>query len=192
MTEPANGRLNAFHEAVVAHLAAELGAGYTVEEGFGPFNVDELAAYGARAPAVKVAITGPGSLEWYSDGTQRATLTVFAYVVTRNAPAMPAHKAAQALAERVATRLHKQTYGLVYVEPPQGVEIDNLYSGKLREKAGANIALFAVSWQQAVYVTATTVEVPPPPTDPLPEFDIAVDGLDAGDASPLASQSQTP
>lgn len=186
MTEPVNGRLNAFQEAVVAHLKAQL-PGYPIEEGFGPFNVDELAAYGAKAPVVKVAITGPGPIEWFSAGDQRCTLTVFAYVVTRAAPQMPAHKSAQQLAEAVATRLHKQTYGLTFVEPPQAVAIDNLYSGKLRERAGANIALFSVSWEQAVYIGATTAEVPPPPTDPLPEFDIAIDGLDAGETSPLAS-----
>lgn len=186
MTEPVNGRLNAFHEAVVAFLAAELGAGYAVEEGFGPFNVDELAAYGARAPAVKVAITGPGPVEWVPDGTQRADLTVFAYVVTRAAPGLPAHKAAQQLAERVATRLHKRTFGLAYVDPPQGMEIDNLYSGKLREKAGANIALFGVSWTQAIYIAAEPVPVPQPPTDPLPDFEISIDGVDPGDGEPLA------
>lgn len=186
MTEPVNGRLNAFHEAVVAFLAAELGAGYAVDEGFGPFNVDELAAYGAKAPAVKVAITGPGPVEWFADGTQCADLTVFAYVVTRASPGLPAHKAAQQLAERVATRLHKRTFGLRYVDPPQGMEIDNLYSGKLRERAGASIALFGVSWTQAIYIAATPPPVPDPPVDPLPEFDITIDGVDPGDATPLA------
>lgn len=186
MTEPVNGRFNAFHEAVVAHLAAGLGQGYKVEEHFGPFNVDELAALGANAPLVKVAITGPSAVEWCPSGNQRADLVVFAFVVTRTTAQMIAHKGAQALAERVAARLHKQTFGLVFVEPPQALEINNLYSGKLRQMAGAaNVALFAVSWSQCVYFGAETAPLPDPPTDPTPEIDIAFEG---DPVSPLAGE----
>jgi hypothetical protein len=184
------GRFNTFHEAVVADLTTAL-TPIAVQEHFGPFNVDELQAFGARAPACLVSITGPSPTRPRATGDREADLVVMAFIVTRSTPTQLAHKAAQDIAERLAARVHKNTFGLRFVEPPQDVQIDNLYSGKLRQAGGAGVALFAVSWQQLVIFGLETAPVPDPADVPAtpPEFSFSVDGDPPSDPSPLAGAS---
>lgn len=167
------GHFNAFHEAVIADLAEAL-PGVVVEEHFGPFDLAELGTAGARAPFIKVAITGPSATSARATGDREADLVVAAFVVTRSSPQLAAHKAAAALAERIAARLHRKTFGLRFVEPPRDIQIDNHYSTKLREKASAGIALFSVSWQQVVVFGIETAPLPVlVPIAPPPAFDAA-------------------
>lgn len=171
---PVTGRFNAFHEAVTADLKSAL-AGVAVDEHFGPFLLEELAAYGAKAPAVRVSVAGPSPTAARSSGDREASLVVAAFVITKGEPRRPAHKSALDLAERIAARIHRGTFGLSYCEPPTEVVIENHYSGKLREHAG-NVALFSVSWSQLVVFGIDTAPLPAtdaPPTDHSAiEFDV--------------------
>ena len=164
--QPPTGNFNRFHEAVTADLKAAL-TGVAVDEHFGPFELDELKSYAVKAPAVRVSIAGPSHTDAMSTGGREAHLVVAAFVVTKAAPNWPAHKSAMDLAERIAARIHRRTFGLTFVEPPRDVIIENLYSGKLREFSGS-VALFSVSWTQRVQFGLETAPLPVP-APPQPE-----------------------
>jgi hypothetical protein len=161
------GHFNQFHEALTAYLKAAL-PGVSVEEHFGAFDLDELKTYGAKAPAVRVSLTGPSPTTAISTGIREAHLVCAAFVVTKSAPNRPAFKDAHDLSELIAARVHRQTFGLGFCEPPKDVVIDNLYSGKLREFAGG-VALFSVSWTQVVQFGLETA--------PLPVATVSPDGV---------------
>lgn len=159
MTTPAPGRFRQLRAALIADLGTTF-APIPVEPHFGPFDLAALKTFGARAPVVKVSITGPNQTRARSSGDREADIVVAAYVITKATAGLSADDAALDLAEAVAARIHKKTFGLKFVEPPQDVQIDNLYSGKLGEAAGANLALFSVSWQQLVIFGAATAPDP--------------------------------
>jgi hypothetical protein len=152
------GHFNQLHEAVTAALKGLL-TGVSVEEHSGPFDLDELKAYGAKAPAVRVSLTGPSPTAARSTGNREATLVVAAYIITKAAPNRPAFKDANDIAERIAANVHNKTFGCAFCEPPKDVVIDNLYSGKVREFAGS-LALQSVSWTQLVQFGVETAPVP--------------------------------
>ncbi len=175
MTAPAPGRFRQFRAAVVADLAT-IFAPIPVEAHFGAFDLAALKTFGAKAPVVKVSITGPSATRPRSAGDREADLVVAAYVITKASPALSADDMALDLAEAVAARIHKRTFGLKFVEPPQDIEITNHFSGKLGEAAGATLALFSVSWTQLVVFGTSSapdpasLAVPPPGTVIAPEF----------------------
>lgn len=155
MTTPAPGRFRQARAAIVADLAAAF-APIPVEPHFGPFDVATLKAIGAKAPVVKLAIVGPNPTRPRAGGDREADLMVSAFIVMKSVPGLGADDAALDLAETIAARIHKRTFGLKFLEPPCEVVIDNHWSGKLLEAAGANLALFSVSWSQLViFGTAT-------------------------------------
>lgn len=160
------GHFNQFHEAVTAHLKALLPT-VSVEEHSGGFDLDELKTYGAKAPAVRVSLTGPSPSSARADGNREAHLVVAAFIVTKSAPNRPAFKDGNDIAERIAASIHRQTFGCAFCEPPKDVDIHNLYSGKLREYSGA-LALQSVSWTQLVQFGVATAPLPVA-AEPLPE-----------------------
>lgn len=172
---PPAGRFRQFRAAVVADLA-QVFAPIAVEPHFGAFDLAALKTFGTKAPVVKVSITGPSTTRPRSAGDREADLVVAAYVITRGTPALSADDMALDLAEAVAARIHKRTFGLKFAEPPQDIEIVNHYSGKLGEAAGATLALFSVSWTQLVIFGTSTAPdpaslvVPPPGTAIEPEY----------------------
>ena len=172
------GHFNAFHEALTADLKAAL-APVSVEEHFGPFDLSELKAYGATLPAVRVAISGPSATLARSSGDREASLVVAIFVITGTQPRVPAHKPGLDLCERIAAHVHRKTFGLVYVEPPVDVVIENHYSAELR-RHGGGLALFSVAWNQVVHFGVATAPIPPrlPPTSsapvPVPVIDFEV------------------
>lgn len=163
------GHFNRLHEAVTTHLKAAL-APVPVEEHYGPFDIAELANLGKGAPIVLVSMVGPDPTAARSTGNREADKVMAAFVVTRSTKDQPAHKAANDLAERISACLHRQTFGLRFVEPARDITIDNLYSAKLRERSGAGIALMSVSWMQLIQFGIETAPLPtrtdPPAGDP--------------------------
>lgn len=181
-----SGHFNQLRNAIVADLSTAL-APIPVEKHFGPFNVEDLKALGARAPVVKLSITGPSSTRPRAAGDREADLVVAAFLITRSTPQVPADEIALDLAEHLAARIHKRTFGCAFAEPPQDVIIDNHWTGKLLEAAGANLALFSVSWQQLViFGTASAPAAAGIVAPPGTAIDWGVEG--AGEPTPILTE----
>jgi phage gp37-like protein len=158
LTHVTQGRISAFHDALTAYLAAHL-PGVKVDQHFGQFDLEEFKSFGATAPAVRVSLAGPSHTLALSSGDREAHLVCAAFVITK-AHRLPAHRQASDLAEFISARVHRQTYGLTFCQPPADIQIENHYSSKLRELAGAGVGLFSVSWVQSVRYGLATAPLP--------------------------------
>ena len=160
LTHSSQGRLSSFHEALTAQLAAWL-PGVGVEQHYGEFDGGELQAFGARTPAVRVSIAGPSHTLGVASGEREALLVCAAFVITAATAKVPAQRSASDLSEFIAARIHRQTFGLAFCEPPTDIQIDNHYSAALRKAAGgAGMALFSVSWVSCVRFGLATAPFP--------------------------------
>jgi hypothetical protein len=159
LTIPA-GNFSVFHAGVTAYLKGLL-TGITVEEHFGGFDFGELKNFGGRCPFIKVSVAGPSHTRARSTGDREADLVVAAFVVTEAKPNRPAHHQASDLSEIIAAHIHRNTFGLAFCEPPVEIVMENHYAGAVRERSGAQLALFSVSWQQTVQFGLTTAPLEP-------------------------------
>jgi hypothetical protein len=159
LTHVQQGRLSSFHDALTAFLKLHL-PGVDVDQHYGEFDIDELKSFGVTAPAVRVSIAGPSHTLALASGGREALLVCAAFVITK-ATKVPAQRSASDLSEFISARIHRQTFGLTFAEPPTDVQIENHYSAALRKNLGAaNMALFSVSWVQTVRFGLPTAPLP--------------------------------
>lgn len=136
---------------VAAAIAAALPGLREAEAHAGRFDLDELAAFTARAPAVRVALlrVGPGR-EMSGPSIQREA-RLAAFVVTRDAPGLPRDRAAAAIAQRLLTLIANNRWSLADLGQAREAEAENLYSKGAR---GQGVSLWAVSWLQPLALEA--------------------------------------
>lgn len=115
----------------------------------GRFDLAELKAFSARAPAVRVALLSVGA-EARAGGPQRRwTARLAAFVVTRDAPGLDRAASAAAIVQRILLLADGARWGVAAFGPAYGIEAQNLYGAGTR---GAGVALWAVQWRQPVAV----------------------------------------
>jgi len=125
----------------------------------GRFDLDELRAFMARAPAVRVAALG------IDQGTEAGgpvlwrEIDLAAFVVTRPAPQLAAADAALAIVQRLLEFVPGRRWAETCLGQARAVAARNLYSGGARD---SGVALWAVTWSQPVQLET------PAPGEPLP------------------------
>ena len=160
LSHVSQGRLSSFHDALTAYLQRHL-PGVDVDQHYGQFDFEELKSFGAKTPAVRVSIAGPSHSLALASGGREALLVCAAFVVTAATAKVPAQRSASDLSEFISARIHRQTFGLAFAEPPTDVQIENHYSAALRKAAGGSgLALFSVSWVQTVHYGLATAPLP--------------------------------
>lgn len=158
-------RLTDFRQAIIDDFAAFMPA-IRIEPHFGPFDVDELAQFTKRAPAVMVSIVGAAPARQVANRQLDVELHCAAFIVTRSSPTLASDIAALNLAEGLMGHLAMRKFG-AYAEPAQQITVTNHYAGA-SQRIG-HVALFAVEWRQIVRigtsVTSETGESVPLPSE---------------------------
>lgn len=138
--------LDALQDAVIAAVKARLPALKEVKAHDGRFDLDELKAFQANAPAVRIALLGTRQSDPVGSGETDHDVIVGAYVVTRDAPGLPRGKGAAAIVSGLLALVPGAEWGLS-VRPAKDVRAENLYSGRLQ---GQGLCLWGVTWLQPV------------------------------------------
>ena len=132
-------------DAIVATLKAGLPRVDVAAHG-GTFDLEEVRAYAALAPAVRVAMTGCGRASRWNDGRWLVPVHVACVIFTRDVAAadrasiIGRDTAALALATSVELIVQGNRFNLSGLRQPEDVSARNEYSGKLD-------ALGAALWQ---------------------------------------------
>ncbi len=113
----------------------------------GRFNLDELESVSATAPSIFISFLGIKSAKEQEDERVRLNGLYTAFIVTTDARGLDRDTAGKNMAEIMAKWLPNNRFGLLDVSVPENIAAQNLYSGKAR---GKGVALWAVSWSQAV------------------------------------------
>lgn len=134
-------------DLIAADIAVALPDLASCEAAAGRFDLKELAALGAKPPAVRVAVLGIGAGKATGGPAFHHLVQIVAYIVTADAPTLPRDRAALAITERIVTLVHGHAWGVSALGEPEGVAADNLYSQGAR---GRGVALWAVAWRQPI------------------------------------------
>jgi len=117
----------------------------------GRFDLDELKAFTARAPAVRVALLRVDKGVEVSGPAMRREAQLAAFIVTRDAPALPRDRAAAAIAQALLALAEGARWGSPDLGQARSVAAENLYSAGAR---GQGVSLWAVSWAQPLMLEA--------------------------------------
>lgn len=127
-------------------IVADLGSieGVTSCEAFGgKFDLPALERFGAKAPAIRVAILRLPGFKWVDTGELDATVDLGAFIVTRDAVGLPRDLAVLRLVQAVIVKVHAARWGQSSVQAARPARAENLYSGSIQSKG---LALWGVSW----------------------------------------------
>ena len=130
--------------AAVAGIKTLLPTVKTVLDYDGQFDAEELMRHSLAPPAVLVAIAGAPKAWVSSDGTL-CTVSLVAFVLTRETPAVKRGAAALAIVNTLLHGVQEQTWGLADVDTPKAVRGDSLYDRQIDQKG---TALWGVAWEQ--------------------------------------------
>jgi hypothetical protein len=128
----------------------------------GRFDLRELQALGARAPAVRVGVLGLGRAAEKGGPIWEHEVQLAAYVVTQDRAGLDRAAAALAIVERLVELVHAAPWIGDDMGPPEGVSADNLYGAGARAQG---VALWAVVWRQAVQIGARPAHAGALPAD---------------------------
>jgi len=126
----------------------------------GRFDLGELAAVSARAPAVFVAVLRSSGNAAYGDGRRQIPLNMAAYVVTADSRDADRDETALNLCEILQGWIPHNRFGTAQCADPGEVRWANLYSGRAR---GKGVALMAVTWRQDLVVGEPDDQTEDPP-----------------------------
>ncbi len=146
--------------AVIADLEANV-SGFQVFGGYGgTFNRDELKRIALKSPACLVSVLG-GTVQ-REGGEPTCNLTMSAFIITRGTSQQLRDEDVLVLVEPVAARVARNGWKYECSRAPEGVRIDNLYTGEI-DKLG--VALWSVTWIQRL-----DIDVFDPDAEPLADF----------------------
>lgn len=147
--------LDTLRDAIVATLHAAFPVLPSVEGHGGRFDLPELQRMGAQTPALRVVVLQVPEAMDSAAGSFDLAAEIAVFVVTRDAPQKPKDAAALATVSQLLTVIPGNRWGLDFIDHPETVRADNLYSAPL-DKVG--IALWAISWRQIVRLERDGVE----------------------------------
>lgn len=117
----------------------------------GRFDIDELKAFTARAPAVRVALLRVDAGVEAAGPAIRREAALAAFIVTRDAPALPRDRAAATIAQALLTLVEGNRWASPDLGQARNVAAENLYNAGAR---GQGVSLWAVSWSQPLMLEA--------------------------------------
>ena len=144
-------RLNELLEGVAGGVREALPALKTCAVHDGRFQAAELRRWSLRAPAVLVAWLGTPRTETPGVPWTDCEQQLAAFVVTRDAPGLPRGKAARAIAAALLLLIPRARWGLSGTGAAERLQARNLFSAEIDK---ANVALWAVTWRQALRLEA--------------------------------------
>ncbi|KMQ74004.1 phage protein Gp37 [Marinobacter subterrani] len=146
------GDINLTRDAIVAAIAKALPELKDCQAHGGRFDLQELKRWSRRAPAVLVAAVQIP--EAARNRVNQVTVRWVAYVVASDAPGVSRDVIALDYTEALLRCIKDNRWGLDNTQRPENVAAENLYSGPADRQG---IALWAVSWQQALTLRATDI-----------------------------------
>ena len=142
--------LSHFRAAVLASLREKI-PGVDIDTHGGTFDETEIKIFATRAPAIRVAVVGTGTLRQYGDGEVRVPINFTAVCIARDGikdeKAVRRDEQALYLANAVNLAVFGNRFGLDGVFRPEELASRNLYSGT---SFGYGLALFEVTWTSPV------------------------------------------
>jgi phage gp37-like protein len=161
-----------------------------VEATGGGFSEAELRRKALQAPGVLVACEGA------SDGRNEGgdiavTWAWSAYVFTRSTSSSSRDAQALVFCEALAGAIAENRWGRSDTHKPQRIRARNLYSGELDRQG---VAIWAVTWDQAVDYTPASSSSTDPFSDFVAEWDLAPedDAIEATDTVSLQTNPPEP
>lgn len=126
----------------------------------GRFDLRELEAFAARAPAVRIALLGLGRGVEVGGPAWEHDLSFGAFVVTTDRANLPRQAAAVNIVQKLVTLISANRWQTSGIGQASGITADNLYNPTTRQRG---IALWGVSWTHKAQLYADPAAV-----DPLP------------------------
>lgn len=139
--------------AIVNTIRTALGAGVKhVASHSGRFSAGELARVAVNAPAVFIAVLAQSNINSQS-GSDSATVSFAAFVVTKDSPNPPRDVSALAVVDALKHIIPENRWGLTDEAEgvPKNIQAQNLFSADIDTKG---VAMWALSWQQDIANTA--------------------------------------
>lgn len=121
----------------------------------GPIDPSELGLVAAQTPAMYLTLRGNPQMQNPATGEIDADLSLLAYIVTADTVEKNRMEAALDLVETLLVRILDQRWGQTGLLEARDVHSKNLYSA---ETVNNNIALWEISWQQAIRLGPSTWE----------------------------------
>lgn len=137
----------------------------------GRFDLKELKAFMAKAPAVRVALLGIDRPREAGGPTWAHPVRFAAFIITKGTGALEGDAAAIAIAQAVVTLINGQRWGSNCLGQPESLRAQNLYSAGIRKQG---VFLWAVDWTHMCQLHNGSV-----PTEP-PVSALYAAGLEAG------------
>jgi len=136
--------LPAIQQAIVSALSAA-GLGDHVQSHPGRMSIDDLKRLVVRGRStVCVGCLGLPRIEYTSVGVELET-HLAAFILAVDGQGLPRDATAMTLAAAVGRLVVSNVWGREDLDTPDAIRADNLYSGKLDQRA---VALWAVTWRQ--------------------------------------------
>lgn len=139
--------------AIVDTIRTALGAGVKhVAAHSGRFSSSELGRVSAKAPAVFIAALAQSNIN-SRNGSDTATVSWAAFVVTRDFPNLPRDVSALAVVDALKHIIPENRWGLTDEAEgtPKNIQAQNLFSADIDTKG---VAMWALSWQQDIADTS--------------------------------------
>lgn len=171
-------------DAIVTNIAAEIPAFQVVRPYGGTFNREELQRLALKAPACLLVMMG-GNIDREGGSPILDGSDIIAFIVTRGSSETKRDEAAIVLSELVAGLAARNSWLWQCARAPEGIQIQNLYSGAI-DKLG--VALWAVKWSQRL-----DIDVFDPGSDGenLPDFHSLYTDYDLAPADGVIEFKQT-
>lgn len=143
--------LLAVRDRIVSTLKAGVPGLRSVVPHAGRFTAEDLSRYSQQAPVGIVSCLAASKID-EEGGSVTPHARWAAFVLTRDTPNSKRHDAAIAFAQAILLEVAGNRWGLEGVHRPAALQLENLYAGPI-DKAG--VALWAVTWIQAVDLELT-------------------------------------
>jgi len=113
----------------------------------GPFHFETLQRYGARAPAMRVVLTGLDKPSLYNSGQWVVPCHFAVVIITKDVPGLDRDAAVTALATSSSLLVGTNRWGLAGVATPENLDARNEYDETF-DKAG--LSIWQVAFEQAI------------------------------------------
>lgn len=123
----------------------------------GPFNLEDLKATSIKAPAVLVSMLGLRQDKTFSGAVQSYMMDMAAYVVTKDALALPRDVAAANICQGLLALIPDECWGQVDLGAAEKVAARSLVTRAVKKMT---TSLWAVTWSQPVVFRGADMTAP--------------------------------
>ncbi len=141
-------RIKALLSAIQTRIQSSLPELKKCELHGGRFDLAELKRLAAGTPAIYIACLGSKPLQPVNTGEQDLTLSLGAFIVTKDRAGLPRYASAINLAEAVALLVTGNRFAVPGVFSGTHASVQNQYNGNNIDKNG--VAMWTVTWSQTI------------------------------------------